>query len=233
MKQFFNLLILIGIFGSLGCDGDGPAQVQDWAILATKELGIPVNLWALPEDSCATAQLRRFAEDYRRLGSKERAVKKSELAKKYRSITVNGTRDLGRMYGSRIDVQLRHKVCEWHVRPMRRGEDPRYQECSLRVVATMKAQETRKVENGAVPGTLSQVEGEAGTADLQINPRSALNYSYEGLLRTDHTKTFARAVKRQPGHEEDLRAGWVTIVREQQNKGELYCGRLMGLEEIL
>lgn len=227
----YKYLFLLPLFITLGCRGASEADLRDGAIEATRELGIPVSFFALPEDECAVDQLQTLADSYLRLSSPERLEVRNRLAQKYRSITVNATRGLGRMEGRRWDVQLRPVVCEWHVRPFAPHQEARYQVCARKVVATMKMQDTRAVEDGAIPGTTLLLDEQA--QELAIQPRSAANYSQEALFRADDTRVFAHAVKMTAAFEQERRTGALALVRERKHEGDLYCGRLLRIEDLL
>jgi hypothetical protein len=104
MKTVLSVLVLSSALVALsGCKQMTPTKA---AKEMTKTLGIPVEYKAADDDACAKEQIFTFLNQYLAMGADEQSTVRTILKQRYKSVTLHGTANTGKISGRWVALQL-------------------------------------------------------------------------------------------------------------------------------
>jgi hypothetical protein len=141
--------------------------------VASKDLGVPVFLWAMEGDVCASRQLKALFNDYGSRSAAERAQLADKFKGTYKALVILATKDLGDTTGELKMVQLL---------------DRRH------VADTKIIVDTRNNASHQAPGVVVD-KGDASSVEgrvVSLRPFSSADKSDKQLYTTTDSASFGR-----------------------------------------
>lgn len=210
-------LLAMGTLGS-GCK---QLNAEGMAGVATQDLGVPVFLWALDGDVCATRQLKALFEEFGKTNAAGRAALSARVKQTYNGIVVLATlatKELGDLTGELKVLQLQ--------------DGHRHVLNSKNLVDTRDNSAHQLAGTQVDKGDVSSVEGKV----LSLRPNHSEDKSEKSLYVTTDSATFdavgATGTPNALSLEDALSAGRVYQSAQVARDADP-CGKLATLEDIL
>lgn len=209
--------MVVGMTG-VGCDK--PLGAGGMADAATKDLGVPVFLWALDGDVCASRQLKVLFDDYGRRNGSGRAALSNQFKTNYKAIVVLATKDQGDTTGV---LKVVHLV------------DGHQHQLDSKIVVDTRANEGHKAPGTEIDkGDAANVEGKV----LSLRPNSSTDKSVKSLYTTSNTEVFgllgATPTEDAPNVmsiEDAISGGSISLVPQGFSDADL-CGKLATVSDL-
>ncbi len=182
--QVLSLCSFTALFA--GC-GDKMPSPQDMAKYSSKALGIPVFIWAQPDDACVNKQLRAFFEEY----NKNTDAGKKQLVEKFKAfnaVIVQVSEDVGTIQRNTYAIDLFQKVCRAQWSPTSVNNTQSY--CASEQTKIWQTADSWTSTTGRYPGTRVELGGDndGSPRELYITPSFANDSSVSTIYKTSDTK---------------------------------------------